>query len=184
MIDEGVLTESEKEIYEYAVIMHIFNVLPFVMASILVPVTKLKYEGYILILPFALLRRYCGGFHFKNCGVCLFVSTLYLYIMEQIGKEIKTSFVLIFLTSLCLVYLYFVSCNISSQKCTSDTAKKRNFRATIIFSLMYISLFFSIIDKNDHFAKWIYLGIIMTFILQLPLIFQNIIKKAFHITES
>ena len=163
----GYITTDEIELYEYAASILCCLIAPFVIVSALIPITGLKYEGYILVIPFTLLRRYCGGFHFKNDNICLLVSTFYLLIIEEIGVKINVSKILIVSSAICLFLLYCIG--IRKTACYSVSMKKRRICSlTIICLVFYLFIISTLILDECYYSKWICLGIIMAIILQVP----------------
>jgi len=176
LVSKGLIDVTDREIYEYATTVLCYLMAPLFIITLLIPVTKISYEGYIMIIPFTLLRRHCGGFHFKNATVCFIVSFAYLLLLEIIGHNIAQSALLTLFSLLCLGYLLYKSIKNSINE-RSGFIFKHNCRIIVICAFFAVALiFFSFIDIYT-FGKWICIGIIMTFILQIPDIIKTFANK-------
>lgn len=78
LLHAGAISESDKELYEYAAYSFLFSLLPLCLVVILGCITGMVIEGLLMILPFMLIRKFSGGFHLKSPGICLLSSTLLL----------------------------------------------------------------------------------------------------------
>ncbi len=176
LVSKGLIDATDMEVYEYAATVLCYLIAPFLIITLLIPITKISYEGYIMIIPFTLLRRHCGGFHFKNATVCFVVSFAYLLLLELIGQNIVQSVLLMFLAFFCLGYLLYKAIKSSITE-KSGFFFKHNCRIIVICVLLVVVLLlFSFID-SCAFGKWICIGIIMTFILQIPDIIKTFVNK-------
>jgi len=164
----GLISEEDKELYEYAAIIMCYLCTPFILVALLSPLTGLLYEGFVMVIPFTLLRRYCGGFHFKSNKVCLAISFIYLMAMEKIGSAIGISSMLLIVGLVSLLILFFIAIS-KTQKCFPMDASARNKSVYIIFLVIVLSVIFLLIKNKGTLAKWIVIGIVMTLNLQLPL---------------
>lgn len=78
LLHAGAISESDRELYEYAAYSFLFSLLPLCLASVLGGLAGMLPEGILMILPFMLIRKFSGGFHLKSPGLCLLSSTLLL----------------------------------------------------------------------------------------------------------
>ena len=78
LLHAGAISESDRELYEYAAYSFLFSLLPLCLIVILGCITGMVIEGLLMILPFMLIRKFSGGFHLKSPGICLVSSTLLL----------------------------------------------------------------------------------------------------------
>ena len=175
LLIKGLIAADDAELYEYAASVLCYLIAPFILITVLIPITGLTYEGFIMIIPFTMLRRYCGGFHFKRSGVCSIVSFFYLLVMEEIGKRIITSTTLIAVSAICLVILLHISFK-NTDKYPQYSRNKRNVN-TIIIGAFLVIVIIPCFSYSYLYVKWICIGIIMTFALQLPVLFLNLIKS-------
>lgn len=182
-MSKGLIDVTDREIYEYATTVLCYLIAPLFIITFLIPVTKISYEGYMMIIPFILLRRQCGGFHFKNSTICFVVSIAYLLLLEVIGNNIKQSPELLLFSLFCLGYLLYKAIK-NSITDKSGFVFKHNFRIIVICVLLVIALllFFSI--DSSVCGKWICIGIIMTFILQIPDIIKTFVSRSAKVNEK
>lgn len=176
LLRNEIIAEDDREVYAYAIEVLCCLIAPFLMISFLIPFTKLSYEGFILIIPFSMLRRYSGGFHFKNSTVCIIVSFLYLFMMEEIGKRIEFSNKLA-MTSIMFLIIIEVICFRKSTYCDDIYKKARKAKAFFACSILLFCILISYFTNNIIIGKWVSLGIIMTFILQIPCLVKYIINR-------
>ena len=176
LIENGLVEEKDRAVYEYAASVFGCLILPFVFVILLVPFTGLVYEGFIMIIPFTLLRRYCGGFHFQKYQVCFVVSLIYLYVMERMGNLVTLNCAFIDLSLVCLCALGFIGIRKSVKKCPYSH-RKRNIEIITICAMLVSVIFWSFKTEENCVARWICVGIIMTFLLQIPVFFFQIINR-------
>ena len=75
---QGVITEDEIELYEYAVICVAFLFSPLIMALIFgVPFCSVSLR-VVFIIPFMVIRKYSGGYHAQKIRNCLLISGILL----------------------------------------------------------------------------------------------------------
>ena len=72
---EGAVSNEDRPLYAYAVYSFLFGLLPIGIMLLLGLCFGMIQEGLVLIIPFMMLRKFCGGFHLKSPGIC-FVTTV------------------------------------------------------------------------------------------------------------
>ena len=80
LLRAGAISASDVELYEYGIYSFLFTLCPLGLMLIISirPKGHRVVEGILLIIPFILIRKFCGGFHFQSPVLCGIVSTLVL----------------------------------------------------------------------------------------------------------
>ena len=174
LLAEGMIAKAEIELYTYAMSVLCYLLLPFVLVATMIPLTGLYVEGFILLIPFTLLRRYIGGFHFDNDKVCLVVSYIFLISILLCGKHLPDNTRYGLLSIIGLLIIIFAGKNIEAEVSESTKLIRRQKFIIIIFCLliMIISFYFF----KPSFLKWSCLGIVMTIFLKVPEMIINYIR--------
>lgn len=71
----GAVSEEDAPAYEYVVFRAIFTVIPLLMTLVIATVMKMTTEGILMIVPFIMIRRFCGGIHLDSPVIC-FISSV------------------------------------------------------------------------------------------------------------
>lgn len=80
LLRNGAVTEEDAPAYEYVVYRAIFTLIPLLMTLVIATLMKMTAEGLIMIIPFILIRRFCGGLHLNSSVVCFISSTITLIV--------------------------------------------------------------------------------------------------------
>lgn len=78
LLRAGAISASDTELYEYGIYSLLFSMCPLGLVLIISLFLDMVAEGILLIIPFILLRKFCGGFHFQSPVLCGVVSTAVL----------------------------------------------------------------------------------------------------------
>ena len=78
LLQAGAISASDVELYEYSIYGFLFTLCPLGLVLIISMFLHMVVEGILLIIPFILIRKFCGGFHFQSPAFCGIVSTLVL----------------------------------------------------------------------------------------------------------
>ena len=78
LLQAGAISASDMELYEYGIYSFLFTMCPLGLVLIISIFLNMVIEGILLIIPFILIRKFCGGFHFQSSVLCGIVSTLVL----------------------------------------------------------------------------------------------------------
>lgn len=76
----GAVSEEDAPAYEYVVYRAIFTVIPLLMTLVIAALMKMTAAGLLMIIPFILIRRFCGGLHLNSSAVCFISSTITLVV--------------------------------------------------------------------------------------------------------
>ena len=80
LLRAGAISASDVELYEYGIYSFLFTLCPLGLVLVISLFLHMVAEGLLLIIPFILIRKFCGGFHFQSSVLCGIVSTAVLTI--------------------------------------------------------------------------------------------------------
>lgn len=182
---EGAVSNEDRPLYAYAVYSFLFGLLPIGIMLLLGLCFGMIQEGLVLIIPFMMLRKFCGGFHLKSPGIC-FVTTvgvlafslgLVMYIART--EQIEALSVLVCLSSVSLCIFSPVE-----NQARKLSQKEQNVfgvvaRVLVLVSLaayVYLSSYVSM-----RYASAFGVGIFLVGTSQLPCILQKVLfSKSEH----
>lgn len=78
LLQAGAISASDLELYEYGIYSFLFTMCLLGLVLIISFFLNMVAEGILLIIPFILVRKFCGGFHFRSPVLCGIVSTAVL----------------------------------------------------------------------------------------------------------
>lgn len=78
LLQAGAISANDVELYEYGIYSFLFTMCPLGLVIIISFFLNMVAEGILLIIPFILVRKFCGGFHFQSPVLCGIVSTAVL----------------------------------------------------------------------------------------------------------
>lgn len=167
LLENKAISVEYFDLYNYAVQVFVYLFIPYIMVAIMTPFVGLSYEGFMLVTSYTLLRRECGGFHFKSAKVCLIVSSITLFTIISIGKVLSEDKLILFPTFLCILSIMFFS-PLKQKEFEKDLVLRKKKKISVIIALLLsINLLLDIILKTYQ-SRWICLGIILTALLQYP----------------
>lgn len=172
LIKKEAINFDDFEIYDYAIQIMIYLFIPYLLITIMIPITGLSYEGFLIITSYTLLRRECGGFHFNSEKICLLISSLLLYVIQIIGKCVSENFLFTLISIASSLSIIFFS-PLGKDKENDNSIVHKKIKILIIIAAIFLInyLFNSIFILFQ--TKWLNLGIILTAILQYPRILSK-----------
>lgn len=173
---QGVITEDEIELYEYAVICVAFLFSPLIMALIFgVPFCSVSLR-VVFIIPFMVIRKYSGGYHAQKIRNCLLISgillTLCFICAEHTVLSIWFSGVVFYL-SVCIAVVSPVDSE--NRRLTDEEVvrfRKKCREWLVLFGGIYLLL--CVTGASAAAVYWGY-GLILTALLQIPCVVKRII---------
>ena len=178
LIRQEAISEDVRELYEYAAHSFFLTIAPFVYALIIGGMLGELRIGLVLVVPFAVIRKYSGGFHAKREWTCLVSSCLLLFGCILAASRIQPGAwfsVLVLLGTIWLIL--FSPIDSENRRLEPDEKKTRKKEAavlTLIFFLVYIAL---LLCGAERYAVCIGVGILQTAGLQVPCILQKMTEK-------
>lgn len=172
LIKYNVITQNETDKYQYIIEIVWLIIVPFLMIIPINIIVGTTFEGYLLLISFTILRRFCGGYHFKNEKLCYLMSSVLLLDFLLIGKTInkeRTVWILIIASFISLIVFSIINAELS---------KKKVYFLEIVIVNIFVGIFeigFTV-TGNMEYSKWITLGTFMTALLQYPVTFDLILS--------
>lgn len=175
MIRCNVINEEERELYKYALYSSFLLVSPLIFAGIMGICFGGVKQGIAIVLPFAILRKFCGGYHAKNLKTCILGSVLLLFLCIMLSMYVKYDWKLVITTIIASGNLIFISpIDNENRKISIDEKKKYKkvtFWGVVIFMLLII---FLSISEQYIYATCFSIGILLTAGLQIPCVIKKI----------
>lgn len=109
LIGCNVISESDKELYEYAIYSIFLTASPIFLTAIIGFMFGAIGRSLLIILPFVVIRKYSGGYHTKTPMVCFVTSSLLLALCIALSFCIKCSWILICVTAGATISLGYFS---------------------------------------------------------------------------
>lgn len=174
---EGTVSSEECTLYAYAAYSFLFGILPIGIVMLLGLCFGMLQEGIVLIIPFMMLRKFCGGFHLKSSGLC-FVTTvgvlifslgLVTYTVHAKHMGVLTVLVCLSVLSLCIFS------PIENQARKLSEKERIVFRTvarilSLISLAIYVYLFF---HASIRYSAAFGVGILLVGVLQVPCVLRK-----------
>lgn len=177
LLHAGVISDNDRELYEYAAYSFLFSLLPLCLVVLLGCITGMKIEGLFMILPFMLIRKFSGGFHLKSPGICLLSSTLLLSAFLFIIRLVIDKHQSVLFT--CFVGASTLQIFLCSP--IDNDARKLNEKERLVFkkiarimSAMFLVVYLLLLLLGLlRFSVPVGAGILLTALLQVPCFFAG-----------
>lgn len=177
---EGVIVEEEQHLFSYAVYSLFLGLLPVIISIALGVILGILYESFLLLLPFMLLRKFSGGFHFDSARLCIICSTALIALALGAVKLLLSGIALVpfAICVLLSVISLWVNSPIESLARKLSAKETELFRKisrilTIIIFLIFLLLLFF----ENKTAIPIGVGIVVAALLQIPCIVGTPYRK-------
>lgn len=177
LIKENAITESDKELYEYSVQNFFLTVIPIIMSILIGVLFSSPLNGIFVILPFASVRKFSGGFHAKKEISCLISSSLLLLLCIWLSTQLSDSLIPLLIAGLATVSLITFSPIDNENKALSpdETKEYKRITAIIVLSLILIDLFLHLFHLANVSIS-ISIGLILSSCLQFPCVILRFLK--------
>lgn len=177
LLQAGAISAEDLDLYIYGIYSFLFTITPLSLVVLLSLPLNMPLEGILLIVPFILLRKFAGGFHFKSALPCAIVSTfLLLFFLFGIKftllceKQIAFS-ILVYLSLIIIITLSPID---SENRKLSKLEKKFFHKVSIVLSALFTLLYtLFMLSSLNHIAIPTGAGIMLTALLQIPCLIQN-----------
>jgi len=177
MIRNHAIDETDRELYIYAVESFIILLLPLVYAGTIGYLVGNMRQGILVVLPFMLLRKYCGGYHSKSFIVCTILSSLLLLLCIVLAIRINFNWQVLLMTVAASVSLTIWS-PIDNESRLLDKEEKYRYKRKTVYWLLVIwmvNIMVYILEQYSYVMAFC-VGILLTASLQLPCIVKKIQK--------
>lgn len=177
LVRERIIKTDDQHLYMFAVYSLFWGLLPLFLTILLGIAFGMVKEGIIFILPYILLRKFCGGYHLQTPGACILVSSLVIFVSLVFihYTETSTNWGLLSFLVICSLVSIYIHSPIDSKARSLSTKEMKVFRTiskiiSFIFLLLYVCF---IIIRNLAIAVPFGTGIIISGLLQLPCLWMK-----------
>ncbi len=137
-----------------------------------------KHYWFILLFPFLLLRRCCGGYHARCFVNCLLISGFVLMIFWSVVSNVSYNGFIFGATCCSVIQLCACSPIVSDERVIAQwEIEKNKLYARWISSVLFVVHVFLLITRKQHIAYRIALGIILTACMQFPCLLSRYKNK-------
>ena len=177
---EGVIVEEEQHLFSYAAYSLFLGLLPVIISMALGAIFGILYESFLLLLPFMLLRKFSGGFHFDSAKLCIICSTALIALALGTVKLLLSGISLVPL-AIC-VLLSAISLLVNSP--IESLARKLSANEKVLFRnisrvlivIVFLTFLLLLFFENKS-AIPIGVGIVVAALLQIPCIVGALYRK-------
>lgn len=184
----GAISADDTSLYEYGIYCVLFTMIPLVLVLLIGIPLGMTWEAILLVIPFILLRKFCGGFHFKSSTACFFTSITVLlcfllgirWVMES---RQYTAFWII--TSFSVTCICILSPIDSDGRRLSDKEKGVFKKVAIVLSLAII-LICGLLHQCGCIREGIAIGssLSLSAVLQIPCLIIKRVSRRKHTVNS
>ena len=173
LIETGAIDDSDAELYEYAIYSILITLSPLALVLIIGIGMGTVLEGMIVVCPFMCIRKFSGGYHANNPGVCFVNSCVILVFCMWMATHLVYEDWTMVLTTVCVLSLCYNSPIESENKQLDDCEKSKYRGMTIVLSIIfYVIHWICVCAEMQQIAICLSVGICLTAILQLPCLYQ------------
>lgn len=173
----GAISANDRELYQYAAYSFLFSLAPILLVTIIGAIFDSILDGLLMIIPFVLIRKFSGGFHFKSSTLCLVTSSVLLSAMIVLikiitGFQIYFSFtVLVTLSTIGLIKLSPID-SVNRKLSVNEIVTFR--KVTIILSILFFIIYVLLMALHlPNYAVPVGTGIFLSALLQIPCLFKK-----------
>ena len=174
LIKTGVIKAELRALYSYATFNLLHTSIPLIITIWIGFLMGSPIEGLFLILPFVVLRKYCGGFHMSTPFRCVLASVFLLTSFLTLVKTTELSFVLliVFLVAELLLSLFSPvdpkSRNLTASEITYCSIHAK--QSLVVIDMLCCVLY--LVNRTELSCSLMY-GVFLCEVLQLPVIIDN-----------
>lgn len=177
LVNTGVISVTLQEVYEYGIFSLLFSLLPLMVVILLSIPLGMVMEGCIMVVPFILLRKFTGGFHFSTPLPCMILSVTLLLsalIAIKYTMHYHSYFILSVLVAFSVLPIIVYSPIDSQSRKLTENEKKTFKKVAIVLSCAFVAAYFVLsLLSLSRFAVPIGFGIFLTALLQVPCCFSK-----------
>lgn len=163
------IEEKDRELYQYALYSVLLSMYPLLFATCFGAVIGEIDKSVAIITPFAIIRKFSGGYHTKNSWSCFLWSSLLLLLCIVVSIHMEGGLFLIMMAAVAEMSLIYFSPIVHENR-KLEWAEYREYKKmttiwTSLFLLVAVILYFG---KWEKYSICISIGIILSAGLQLP----------------
>lgn len=163
------IEEKDRELYQYAVYSVLLSIYPLLFAACFGAVIGEADKSIAIIIPFAVIRKFSGGYHAKNSRSCFLWSSLLLLLCIMISIYIKSGLFLIMMAVIAeMSLIYFSPIDNENRKLNQEECREYKKMTAIWTSLFLLVAVVFHLGAWEKYSICISIGIILSAGLQLP----------------
>ena len=140
------IEEKDRELYQYAVYSVLLSMYPLLFATCFGAVIGEVDKSVAIIIPFAVIRKFSGGYHTKNSWSCFLWSSLLLLLCIVVSIHMEGGLFLIMVAVVAeMSLIYFSPIEHDNRRLDCEECREYKKMTTIwtsLFLLMAIILYF------------------------------------------
>ena len=172
LVVNGLIQEHDRELYRYAIKSFLYLVAPLFLSFVLGLWLGCLSQGIVMVIPFMMTRKFCGGYHAKQEGICFVGSSLLLFLCMELALHTRGGWLLIVITccaSLCLAI--FSPLDNENRRLSDDEIKLyRRMVRKVVFLFLIVDVLLLIYEQQVYSVFWS-VGILLTAGLQIPCVY-------------
>lgn len=178
LIGCGVIEKADRELYSYAVTSFLMSLSPLMMAVGFGIAMGCVRQSVMIVIPFAIIRKFSGGYHTKHLWTCLIGSCLLLFMCIVVSFHVRCQWICAFITVWAAVSLVIFSPIDNENRVLSQEEHRiyKKITAILVVSFLLVDVLFVWLHLT-RYAVCISIGIILSAGLQLPCIIRKFVKK-------
>ena len=135
-------------------------------------------QSVMIVIPFAIIRKFSGGYHAKHSWTCLIGSCLLLFMCNVVSFHVRCGWIFAFITVWAAVSLMIFSPIDNENRVLSQEEHTLYKKITVILvvSFLLVDVLFAWLHLT-RYAVCISIGIILSAGLQLPCTIRKLIMK-------
>ena len=141
LLKKNVISDEEKELYEYGLFMIISYVVFFLISILFGIVLDISFSSILFYISFCLVRNFAGGIHANSEIKCNIITTVSILISEILIKIfidyslVSLAFVMLMISSICLCVIKPIA---TSQKEISQQEKLNYHKKVIVLVVLIL----------------------------------------------
>ena len=178
LLKHGAIKPDELELYNYAVFNILHTFIPLIIVVIIGFFSNLSVECLLLLAPFLLLRKYCGGFHAKTQFRCIVFTIITQVVFMLIGYSFNSPYVFLLILLISTTTICILSpLNPEKRKLTSKDIKRCKKKSIqFAFSLAFICIIM-LLFRYEYYSFFVGSGVMMVAFMQYLCILTKTGKK-------
>lgn len=178
---EHAIPSEKHALFTYAVYSLLFGLLPVFIVTALGFAFEMIQEGFIMVLPFMLVRKFSGGYHLNSSKSCVIFSTAVLALALTFTKimingghtTVLSLLVLVSVASLCA----FSPIDNAARKLTKRE-KQLFHKITCVLATGFMTLYLIMLKiMAAKYSVALGVGILLVAALQLPYILKEFLSE-------
>lgn len=169
LIKRKAIKDDERELYEYALNSMVLLLSPAIISITIGCIMGIPVNGIFMVMPFLFLRKFSGGYHARHAWTCFVGSSILVTFFLWISMNINSGILLYVVTVISVVELCVFSPIQSGNR--NIEGKEKHIYKKVVMSQLAIYIMGAVIADiagKHNFAVCIFLGIIITSVMQLP----------------